>query len=165
MEKTPFNIFVSGDGKDKAYIWQIVPDLHASEDVKMEEDQNNQSISSVASLGVSKFKTKLLHELPGHTETVELAKFSSDGRFLVTGGMNNLLRVWDVDANFSLKLTIDSIPQEDMSFVDWHPKAPLILTGGKDYMVWLVNAVTGKIMASLAGHDMDITFAMFSLHD
>ena len=96
---------------------------------------------------------------------MELAKFSSDGRFLVTGGMNNLLRVWDVDANFSLKLTIDSIPQEDMSFVDWHPKAPLILTGGKDYMVWLVNAVTGKIMASLAGHDMDITFAMFSLHD
>jgi WD40 repeat protein len=41
---------------------------------------------------------------------VELAKFSSDGRYLVTGGMNNLLRVWDVDAGFSLKLTIDSIP-------------------------------------------------------
>jgi hypothetical protein len=38
LEKTPFNIFVSGDGKDKAYVWQIVPDLHANEDIKMEED-------------------------------------------------------------------------------------------------------------------------------
>jgi len=49
--------------------------------------------------------------------------------------------------------------------VDWHPKAPLILTGGKDYMVWLVNALTGKIMASLAGHDSDVMLAMFTQHD
>ena len=32
-------------------------------------------------------------------------------------------------------------------------------------MVWLVNAVSGKIMANLAGHDKDITNAVFSLHD
>lgn len=52
-----------------------------------------------------------------------------------------------------------------MAFVDWHPKAPLLLTGGKDFMVWLVNALTGKIMASLGGHDSDITLAMFTQHD
>jgi len=32
-------------------------------------------------------------------------------------------------------------------------------------MVWLINALTGKIMASLAGHDADVTFGMFSQHD
>jgi hypothetical protein len=42
---------------------------------------------------------------------------------------------------------------------------PLILTGGKDYMVWLVNAVTGKIMANLAGHDSDVTFEQHKLSD
>jgi WD40 repeat protein len=122
-------------------------------------------MSSEISISVNKFKTKQLFELQGHTETVEFAKFSYDGRYLVTGGMNNLLRVWDVDAGFSLKQTIDSIPQEDLAFVDWHPKAPLLLTGGKDYMVWLVNALNGKIMASLAGHDSDVTFALFTQHD
>jgi WD40 repeat protein len=32
-------------------------------------------------------------------------------------------------------------------------------------MVWLVNALSGKIMASLAGHDSDVTYAMFTQHD
>lgn len=108
LEKTPHNIFVSGDGKDKAYVWSIVADKE--EETKLEDDQKSESMYSEMSLSVSKFKAKKLHELPGHTETVEFAKFSYDGRFLVTGGMNNVLRVWDVDSGFTLKQTIDSIP-------------------------------------------------------
>lgn len=30
-----------------------------------------------------------IHELEGHTETVEFCKFDSTGKFLVTAGMNN----------------------------------------------------------------------------
>ena len=56
-------------------------------------------------------------ELPGHTETVEFCKFSPSGKFLVTGGFNNVLRVWDVEKGFTLKKAIDSIPQEDLNFV------------------------------------------------
>ena len=100
---------MSGDGKDKAYVWSIVPDT-MGEESKVDEDQKSESMSSEISLGVSKFKTRKLHELEGHTETVEFAKFSYDGRFLVTGGMNNVLRVWDVDAGFTLKKAIDAIP-------------------------------------------------------
>ena len=33
-------------------------------------------------------------ELPGHTETLEFIKFNHDGKMVVTGGMNNVLRVW-----------------------------------------------------------------------
>ena len=73
----------------------------------MEDDQKSESMCSEISLSCNKFKSRLLNDLPGHTETVEFAKFSYDGRFLVTGGMNNLLRVWDVDAGFTLKRTID----------------------------------------------------------
>lgn len=158
-------MYVSGDGKDKAYVWTIIPDEAAAEEMKQDDDQKSESMCSEISMSVAKFKTKQLHELPGHTETIEYAKFSYDGRFLVTGGMNNFLRVWDVDAGFTLKKTIDEIPQADLNFVEWHPKAPLVLTGGKDYMVWLVNAISGKIMASLAGHDSDVTNALFTLHD
>ena len=49
-------------------------------------------------------------ELPGHTETVEFCKFDSSGKWLVTGGMNNLLRVWDVQNGFNLKRTLENIP-------------------------------------------------------
>ena len=34
--------------------------------------------------------------------------------------------------------------------------APVILTGGKDYMVWVVNALNGKVMGSFIGHEEEV---------
>ena len=101
----------------------------------------------------------------GHTETVEFCKFDSSGKWLVTGGMNNFLRVWDVANGFELKQTLDQIPQEDLNFVEWHSQAPVLLTGGKDFMIWLVNALNGKIMANLIGHEEEVLKACFTLDD
>ena len=33
----PFNVFASGDGADKAYVWRLVEKAVADEDVKAEE--------------------------------------------------------------------------------------------------------------------------------
>jgi len=60
--------------------------------------------------------------------------------------MNNQLRVWDVARGFALKKVVEDIPVEDMLFVEWHPTAPVLLTGGKDFMIWILNAANGKIM-------------------
>lgn len=65
-------------------------------------------------------------------------KFNSDGKFLVTGGMNNPIKIWDVDSEFKEKQILEG-PAEDMNFIEWHPKGNVILTGGKDYMVWMFN--------------------------
>ena len=70
--------------------------------------------------------------------------------------MNNLLRVWDVQNGFTLKKTLENIPQEDLNFIEWHHQAPVLMTGGKDYMIWLVNALNGKIMANLIGHEEEV---------
>ena len=37
------------------------------------------------------------------------------------------------------------------------------MTGGKDYMIWIVNAVNGKVMANLIGHDEEVLTATFTL--
>lgn len=104
-------------------------------------------------------------ELEGHTETVEFCKFDASGKWLVTGGMNNVLRIWDVANGFALKKTIDAIPQEDLNFVEWHAQAPVLMTGGADYMIWLVNAVNGKVMANLIGHEDTVLNAVFTKED
>ena len=54
--------------------------------------------------------TEMVCELKGHTETVEFVKFDSSGKWLVTGGMNNVLRIWDVEKNFELKKELDQVP-------------------------------------------------------
>lgn len=73
--------------------------------------------------------------------------------------------MWDVVNSFALKHTIEDVPIEDMCFVEWHPAAPVFLTGGKDYMIWLINAQSGKMMQSYAGHENDVLSAQFTRAD
>jgi len=96
---------------------------------------------------------------------VEFCKFDNSGKYMVTAGMNNQLRVWDVVEGFTLKTLVEDVPIEDMSFVEWHPTAPVFLTGGKDYMIWMISAATGKVLNSLIGHEADVISAMFTKAD
>jgi WD40 repeat protein len=76
----PYNTFISGDGNDKCFIWTIRP--------KTLDDGSS-----------SKFECIKIGELDGHKETVEFVKFNFDGKLCVTGGMNNVLRIWQVNDN------------------------------------------------------------------
>lgn len=116
-------LFVSGDGRDKALLWTVdtkspTEEPEATPTVTKEEVKENATINTESQ---DKLKTFKLAELDGHTETVEFAKFDSSSRWLVTGGMNNQMRVWDVVNSFQLKHTIEDVPVEDMCFVEWHP--------------------------------------------
>lgn len=62
---------------------------------------------------------------------------------------------------FTLKTLVEDVPVEDMSFLEWHPTAPLFLTGGKDFMIWMINAA-GKVMQSFIGHEAEVTCAQFT---
>jgi WD40 repeat protein len=79
--------------------------------------------------------------------------------------MNNVLRVWDGDKDWALHRELDQIPQEDLLFVDWHPTHPVILAGGVDMGLYLVNAVNGALMGSFLGHEADINAAAFTIAD
>jgi len=163
----------SGDGADKAFIWKInkvEPTTTEAAAVvnnqEMADGEEEKKDSEVAEPVVNNgYSVEKVCELPGHTETVEFIKFDSSGKWLVTGGMNNVLRVWDVNNGFTLKKTLDNIPNEDLNFVEWHANAPVLMTGGKDYMIWIVNAINGKIMANLIGHEEEVLRASFTLDD
>lgn len=131
----------------------------------MNENIPNEELKEEDTPNKTKYDSFKIHELEGHTETVEYCKFDSSGRWMVTAGMNNMARVWDVANGFILKTLVEEIPIEDMNFVEWHPTAPLFLIGGKDYMIWMVNAVTGKVMANFIGHEEEVLMARFSLFD
>lgn len=112
-------------------------------------------------------------ELEGHTETVEFVKFNFDGKLCVTGGFNNVFKVWQVQENNNpmtqshklvkkCELTNGPSESDDMNFVEWHPKGNAILCGGKDYMLWLMNGATGDFLASLSGHEDEVLCGKFT---
>ena len=155
-------MFVSGDGADKAFVWKIVADMKLTDEQMkaMQENAEEEEIKEEMKEDPKvEFGTEIVAELTGHTETVEFTRFDSSGKWIATGGMNNLLRIWDVQNGFALKQTLTCIPQEDILFLEWHSSAPLIIAGGKDYMIWLVHAINNKVMASFAGHEDEITLA------
>ena len=80
------------------------------EEEKKEEGEANMEEAAEQSAPSSPYSVETVCELAGHTETVEFCKFDSTGKWLVTGGMNNLLRVWDVENNFALKRTLENVP-------------------------------------------------------
>ena len=91
----------------------------------------------------------------GHTETVEFIKFNFDGKLMVTGGMNNKLRVWSAES-FELKYALEDGPTEDLNFLEWHPKGNVFITGGKDLLIWMFNGGNGQFLGCLTGHEEEV---------
>ena len=147
----PFNTFISGDGGNKCFVWTIRP--------KVEATDAGQS---------TRYECVKTGELEGHTETVEFIKFNFDGKLCVTGGMNNVLRVWQVEENkdpltdnykLKLKTKLENGPGTDLNFVEWHPKGNAVLCGGKDFMLYLLNGATGDFLACFSGHEDEVMAA------
>ena len=150
VPREPYDTFLSGDGNDKCYVWKVIT-----------RDGTKQCIK--------------VGELEGHTETVEFIKFNFDGKLCLTGGMNNILRIWSVEAVpdckqdessfvFKLKTKLENGPSEndDILVVDWHPKGNAVLCGGKDYTLYLMNGATGEFLACFSGHEEEILCAQFT---
>eukprot|EP00350_Pseudokeronopsis_sp_OXSARD2_P009809 CAMPEP_0170543388 /NCGR_PEP_ID=MMETSP0211-20121228/2511_1 /TAXON_ID=311385 /ORGANISM="Pseudokeronopsis sp., Strain OXSARD2" /LENGTH=260 /DNA_ID=CAMNT_0010846731 /DNA_START=386 /DNA_END=1168 /DNA_ORIENTATION=- len=106
------------------------------------------------------YKSILVQSI-SHTETVEFTKYSFDGKFLVTGGMNNQVKVWSSEKNYEQKCVFDG-PTDDINFIDWHPKGNVVICGGKDYMIWMFNGQSGEYLSSFAGHEDEVLSAKFT---
>jgi WD40 repeat protein len=154
----PYNTFISGDGNDKCYIWAIRP--------RTQEEEKGEHFPG-AKENNSKYECCKIGELPGHSETVEFIKFNHDGKFCLTGGMNNTLKIWSVDVptdpmaeplKMTLKCELTKGPAEgeDILCVEWHPKGNAVLCGGKDYSLYLLNGATGDFLALLGGHEDEV---------
>jgi ribosome assembly protein SQT1 len=132
------HIFLSGGGDDRVLVWDTKGD---------EKDKNT-----------------LLEIKEGFKDSIEYIKFSSDGKYLLISGMGNPIRIYKVEEHegipsFEFKKEMET--GDDISFINWHPKANLFLTGGNDMMVWMFNALNGEF-TTYTGHEDAINNAEFT---
>jgi len=118
------SLAVSGGGDDSGYIWDIT-------------------------------EGEIVVKLTGHTDSVTAVGFSSDGEMVSTGGMDGRVRVWRRTGMENYKtwefLTELQGPDEVM-WLRWHPKGPVLLAGSNDSTVWLWQLPSGNTMQVFAGH-------------
>lgn len=104
-----------------------------------------------------------LHEvgrLQGHCGMVNCLKFTSDGRFAVSGSQDRKLRLWDITKRTCIRV-FDGHTR-DVFGVELHPSEARIASGGRDGVVCLWDRQTGSLIARLPGHTSYIWSLAFS---
>jgi WD40 repeat protein len=95
----------------------------------------------------------------GHEGTVCVA-FSPDGKTLLTGGDDGLLKLWDVRSGRALH-TIP-VGQQGIVAVGFSPDGSVFAAGGRDQATRIWDARSGVLKRTLEGHRHYVTALAFS---
>ncbi|KAI9205088.1 WD40-repeat-containing domain protein [Polychytrium aggregatum] len=90
-----------------------------------------------------------MFDLGVHSDTVAAVAFSFDGAFIASGGMDGKVFVFKVSTG-ELVVTLDG-PTE-VSWLDWHPRGPVLLAGSADGTIWMWQIPSGTCMNVFSGH-------------
>jgi WD40 repeat protein/energy-coupling factor transporter ATP-binding protein EcfA2 len=96
----------------------------------------------------------------GHSNWVLACAFSPDGRLILSGSVDNSLRLWDA-ASGKLIRSLEGHSNGVMACA-FSPDGRLILSGSADNSLRLWDAASGKLIRSLEGHSKVVWACAFS---
>ncbi len=102
---------------------------------------------------------QLIETLKGHTDIVNTAAFSPDGKRIVTTSQDKSARVWDAASGKSLATLNHSGEVRDAEF---SPDGARIVTASADKTAVVWDAQSGRSLETLRGHIDQVNTAAFS---
>lgn len=87
----------------------------------------------------------LLHELEGHTLSVFSLEYSPDGKFLLSGGRDAHLRIWDVKERYQLRQSIVG-HLYTINSIRFHPDGRYFATGSRDKTIKIWDSSTFQLL-------------------
>jgi WD40 repeat protein len=98
--------------------------------------------------------------LAGHALTVTSVAFSPDGRWIVSGSWDHMLKIWDLSTNREA-LTLKEHTGEVWSAA-YSPDGRRIVSASWDRTLKIWDAATGREVSTLRGHTDGVLIAAFS---
>jgi murein L,D-transpeptidase YafK/tricorn protease-like protein len=96
----------------------------------------------------------------GYSKAVNAVALSADGRQAVSGGQDNLLRLWDIATGLLLR-TFDA-QTNSINAVAFSPDGRQVLTGSDDKLLRLWDVATGENTKTMDGHTGEILAVAFA---
>src|SRR5262249_28264615 len=103
----------------------------------------------------------------GHTDKVIVVAFSPSGRYLATGSLDGMPRVWDTQAADPAAHPLVLRGDEDsITTLAWSPDSRSLAAAGgeQDFTIWLWKLSAANSPRQLKGHLATVTSLLFS-HD
>ena len=103
--------------------------------------------------------------MDGHQQEVYSLDFSRDGRLIISGSVDNTIRIWDLYDGFRKVLTIsdnDNSQDSGVTSVTISPDATLVAAGNLDTIVRIWDVATGTLLKRLQGHEDGIYSVAFT---
>ncbi|KAL9940279.1 hypothetical protein V8E36_000984 [Tilletia maclaganii] len=134
---------LSGGEDDKAYIWDVV-------------------------------SGDMIAVLEGHTDSVISVGWSSDGKMAASASMDGTVKVWSQagpavqevdgaastgaaasateDVHSAWKVIANLEGPDEITWMSWHPKGPVLVAGAQDGTVWMWQLPSANVMQVFSGH-------------
>ncbi|KAJ2157847.1 60S ribosomal subunit assembly or modification protein [Coemansia sp. RSA 552] len=104
---------------------------------------------------------QVVAELDKHEDSVSAVKFSRDGTFVATGGMDGKVLVFNVEKRERCA-TLEG--PDEIQWICWHPRGNVLLAGAADASMWMWSLPNGDFMNVFNGHSAPVTCGQFT-HD
>ena len=100
--------------------------------------------------------------IKGHTDNVNSASYSPDGKRIVSASLDNTVKIWDAETGMELK-TLDG-HTDRVNFASFSPDGKRIVSASYDKTVKIWDAQTGTELKTLelVGHTSFVLFASYS---
>ena len=107
-----------------------------------------------------KYTGEIITRFAGHLDATYSISFSSDGKFLVSSGYDQKIKIWDIEKSQEL---FSLTGHYELAYVVCSPTEPIIASGGQDSIINIYDLENGNKLQSLYEHSDPIVSLIFSL--